>query len=666
MRSKFIVLFILLLTTAMVYGQNDITFTKMGIQSCENSSDNESYPGDSVSVAFEYDYTDVSNPNRAYTNVGSGNIDDKIVVLWYSGSNWSSASYEGFTDSISVEEIATSGSDGSGSGTLGFYLPNAPTGGNTITYYQIFFGLSAPDGFSTYYGDQNTSGKDFAGYTAVNDAPTGYYTHMEYIYDTSTEIPTLDKPLSNATIITDHTIQYDQPETASESTVKLTYTRTGGTADADSPHILEVASEECGNDITLTISADDLGGSTGVTLDSGGNTLVQGAIYTVKISYKDEAGNDASSDEAPGVIWSTCSVEGEGHTIGDGTLTPGTNDQVFFRVDLWYTGSGDPDLTSITFRPSDDNTSIGSDFLTDGFSLWSSSDDNLDASDDNLGAQSYSSAITFPGISVAIPSLSSKAETYLFLTADVASGASTDHILSLDVQTRSDITLDDGNMDASNFPLNSGNQPLPVVLSQFSVAIYNSTPFVKWTTYSETNNQGWNVYKSISKNYGQAEKLNSTIIEGEGTTTAPTDYSFEDQTYTDLNSIYWYWIESIDFTGDTELYGPISFSNPQQNNPNPPSVPEKYGLLPNFPNPFNPSTEIKFQLKENTYGKIEIYNLKGQFIKKIFDGQINANEIYTIPWYGKDNNGKNVASGVYLTRLKTDNKTYVRRIILAK
>jgi len=300
MKKYLLVFIIVLVLSSLAFGQDDISFTKMGLRGSGGSSDYEGIIGETISVSFDYSYTDVDNPSHVYNNTGSGNIDDEIVFLWYSGSSWSSASYEFFDDGISVSNFLSSGSSGTGNGSFDFILPSAPTGGNIITYYQIFFGLKAPDGVSPpFYGDLNTSGKDFSSFTAVNDAPTGYYTYMEFLDDNQTEPPIFNLPLSYSIIADNFTIQYDQPETAYEGSVKLTLTKSSGLEiDNGSPHVLEIESEAMGTDITLTINSANLSGSTGISsLLSGTNYIKDGAGYTIKIEYQDLAQNTVASDQ---------------------------------------------------------------------------------------------------------------------------------------------------------------------------------------------------------------------------------------------------------------------------------------------------------------------------------------------------------------------------------
>lgn len=90
--------------------------------------------------------------------------------------------------------------------------------------------------------------------------------------------------------------------------------------------------------------------------------------------------------------------------------------------------------------------------------------------------------------------------------------------------------------------------------------------------------------------------------------------------------------------------------------------------LTNYPNPFNPSTEISFTLtSESTEtAEIEIYNIKGQKVKQLFKGQLPTGK-HSFVWNGTDGNDKPVSSGVYLYKLNVNNKIQaVRKCLLMK
>ncbi|MCD4819773.1 MAG: T9SS type A sorting domain-containing protein [Candidatus Cloacimonetes bacterium] len=86
-----------------------------------------------------------------------------------------------------------------------------------------------------------------------------------------------------------------------------------------------------------------------------------------------------------------------------------------------------------------------------------------------------------------------------------------------------------------------------------------------------------------------------------------------------------------------------------------------------YPNPFNPTTTISFSLteKDTKNAKIEIYNLKGQKIKKleIRNDKLGINKVV---WNGKDEQGSNVSSGIYFIKMKTDNYEAIKKAILMK
>ncbi len=135
-------------------------------------------------------------------------------------------------------------------------------------------------------------GTDAAGNAATTVSNTGV------IFDSSTEAPTLAAPaassIDNATLDIDFTL----PEAASSGTVKMTFIRTGGSADGNSPHIITfTAAFETVAQHTVTLVGGDLSTSANVASVSSdpSDTLVDGGIYDVKIEYQDGQGNPSAS-----------------------------------------------------------------------------------------------------------------------------------------------------------------------------------------------------------------------------------------------------------------------------------------------------------------------------------------------------------------------------------
>jgi hypothetical protein len=109
----------------------------------------------------------------------------------------------------------------------------------------------------------------------------------------------------------------------------------------------------------------------------------------------------------------------------------------------------------------------------------------------------------------------------------------------------------------------------------------------------------------------------------------------------------------------------ILFETDPVSNPDAMQVPHILTLSPNFPNPFNPSTNISFALPMADHARLEIFNLKGQRVKLLLDARMPAG-MSTVTWDGKDESGRTVASGVYFYRLHTNKQSLSRKMMLMK
>ena len=90
-------------------------------------------------------------------------------------------------------------------------------------------------------------------------------------------------------------------------------------------------------------------------------------------------------------------------------------------------------------------------------------------------------------------------------------------------------------------------------------------------------------------------------------------------------------------------------------------TPGNYSLSQNYPNPFNPSTTIKFGYGKNTEAQLKVYDVLGNEVANLFDGNAEAGRIYQINF-----DGSKLSSGVYYYRLTGDNKTEVKKMVLLK
>lgn len=95
------------------------------------------------------------------------------------------------------------------------------------------------------------------------------------------------------------------------------------------------------------------------------------------------------------------------------------------------------------------------------------------------------------------------------------------------------------------------------------------------------------------------------------------------------------------------------------------SKPHDFALGQNFPNPFNPSTTITFELLKDAKITISVYDVRGRLIRTLLDQQMNPGSS-TISWDGKDNAGNSVQGGVYFYVLQTDGFFQTKKMILLK
>ena len=96
-----------------------------------------------------------------------------------------------------------------------------------------------------------------------------------------------------------------------------------------------------------------------------------------------------------------------------------------------------------------------------------------------------------------------------------------------------------------------------------------------------------------------------------------------------------------------------------------PNIPNGFALQQNYPNPFNPETEISFSLPEMMQVSLIVYNILGQEVRTLVNGEMHAGN-HTIHWNGANNTGNPVASGVYFYRLNTESFDQTNKMVLMK
>jgi len=139
-------------------------------------------------------------------------------------------------------------------------------------------------------------------------------------------------------------------------------------------------------------------------------------------------------------------------------------------------------------------------------------------------------------------------------------------------------------------------------------------------------------------------------------------------TYSDnisLHGQYKYYITVLYLNTEGTPSDTLAFAYPYVANPedNAPGLVTR--LNSNYPNPFNPTTTISFDLAKPGKVSLRIYNVRGQVVKTIAHGEYGTGK-HSVVWDGRDNHNTPVASGVYFYRLETNGYTQTRKMLMMK
>jgi len=96
-----------------------------------------------------------------------------------------------------------------------------------------------------------------------------------------------------------------------------------------------------------------------------------------------------------------------------------------------------------------------------------------------------------------------------------------------------------------------------------------------------------------------------------------------------------------------------------------PAALNTYYLAPNYPNPFNPGTTIRYHLPRASRVMLQVYNPLGQVVRTLVEAQQPAGR-YTVQWDGRDTSGRQLPAGVYFYRLKAGQFEQVRKMVLVR
>ncbi|MDP6775675.1 MAG: FlgD immunoglobulin-like domain containing protein, partial [Candidatus Latescibacteria bacterium] len=196
----------------------------------------------------------------------------------------------------------------------------------------------------------------------------------------------------------------------------------------------------------------------------------------------------------------------------------------------------------------------------------------------------------------------------------------------------------------------------PVELASFAGELVEDGVMLVWTTASQTNNAGWRMLRSVD---GENYEVVSGLLPGAGTTDALLNYSFVDKELP-ASEVVFYVLEQIDLDGAIHRSNEIEVILGARTLP----LPTEFGVNA-YPNPFNPSTTISYDLPEAQMVSIVIYDALGQEVRRLVNAQTAAGR-YQVQWDARDNQGRSVGSGVYIAQVEAGSFSTSQKMLLLK
>lgn len=209
-------------------------------------------------------------------------------------------------------------------------------------------------------------------------------------------------------------------------------------------------------------------------------------------------------------------------------------------------------------------------------------------------------------------------------------------------RARANDNVTDGEWSSSSSFIASSEVETSIELTAFSADTDRGMVSLSWQTVFDLGIEGFSVYRSVNAE-GPFELVSSNLIRG-----IDGAYEFNDFNVA-VNVTYYYQIEVSSTLEADSRFGPISIKV---------APPNSYAMDQNFPNPFNPTTSIRYELPQSGHVQLTVYNILGQEVTRLVDAAQTAG-FHTIQWNGLNGAQRRVSSGLYLYRIavKVDGQT---------
>jgi hypothetical protein len=203
----------------------------------------------------------------------------------------------------------------------------------------------------------------------------------------------------------------------------------------------------------------------------------------------------------------------------------------------------------------------------------------------------------------------------------------------------------------SDVTIGATQASLPVEITSFLATPNRLSAVLKWSTSTEVDNSGFDVERRSASQSQTNTWSKIGFVPGAGTSTALQNYTYMDN---DVRAgLYEYRLKQIDRNGSFKYSRTMQVEIGR--------APKVFALGSNYPNPFNPSTTIEFSVQSDGNATLKIYNVLGQEVATLFDGQAVAGTLNKATF-----DASRLSSGVYFSRLESGGHALVKRMMLVK
>jgi YVTN family beta-propeller protein len=193
--------------------------------------------------------------------------------------------------------------------------------------------------------------------------------------------------------------------------------------------------------------------------------------------------------------------------------------------------------------------------------------------------------------------------------------------------------------------------PVSVTLTGFEAAIEEGSAVLRWTTGLEVGTDGYHLLRSESE-IGIYQRVTDEMISAYGGVKGAS-YEYRDGTV-QPNRRYFYKLEEVEINGPGTMHGPYELVYKLT-----------FSLEQNTPNPFNPTTTIRYSVASDTHVRLLIYDVAGRRVRTLVDGNKRPN-MYKVVWDGTNDAGQSVATGVYFYRITAGKFVQTKKMLLLK